>query len=221
MNPQDLDRISFITRHFKQLKGLETTVPFGLVWLSLGIGYLLLPRPVPSEGSPGFLLAALACILGAFVFRHRARAYYRAVFGEVELPSLHPFPKDWSAYLLVLAVLLIPALAYAASGWSNGVPGFLLVLFSAEFLCRWVWRGHRLFQAHWLVLGILLLGIRPLISSVPEWEQLAVVALLLSVAYILGGLLDHRLLVREMGRLAAPPHEIEATAATAELETQR
>ncbi len=218
MNPQDLDRIHFITRHFKHLKGLETAVPVGLAWLSLGIIYFLLPRPVPPEGSPGFLLMVLACVLGSFVLRRVAQSYYRAVFGEVEVPATRSFPKDWSTYLLVLVVLLIPALAYAASGWSNGVPGFLCVLFSAEFLCRWIWRGHRLFQAHWLVFGILLLGAQSLISSVPEWERLGVVALLFSAAYILGGLLDHRLLVREMGQLAALPHQIEATAG---METQR
>ena len=53
----------------------------------------------------------LACVLGSFVLRRVAQSYYRAVFGEVELPATRSFPKDWSTYLLVLVVLLIPALA--------------------------------------------------------------------------------------------------------------
>jgi len=208
VNPKDFDRIRFITRHFKELKGLERDVPTGLLGLGMGIN-----RLTQSESSFLPLLLLFACILGSFLLRHRAGSYYRAIFGEVEQPQKSPIP--WGAYLLVL---MISALVFLEGGGlrNDVIPRLFLSAYSATFICRWIWRGYR--RSQWLAFVILLLGAQPLVSIVPGRDRLGFVVFLGGASTILGGLLDHRFLVREMGKLAAPPHE---TAAAAELERQR
>jgi hypothetical protein len=49
-----------------------------------------------------------------------------------------------------------------------------------------------------------------LVSAEGGWKGLVVQTL--GTALIPGGLLDHRFLIRQMGQLAASPHNIEATA---------
>jgi hypothetical protein len=211
VNPKDFDRIRFITRHFKELEGLERTVPTGLLSLSVGFSGFF------GESFLSILLV-IACWLGSFLLRRRARSYYRAIFGEVEQPQTSS-SIPWSAYLLVLMIL---ALVFVEGGGlrSDVFPRLLLSMYSAFFMCLWIWRGYRRTQVYWLALGILFLGAQPFVSIVPG-DRLGFVIFLSGAAMILGGLLDHRFLVREMDQLAAPLHEIEASAATAGMETQR
>ncbi|HEV7509597.1 MAG TPA: hypothetical protein VGS07_32285 [Thermoanaerobaculia bacterium] len=72
METRDLDRVHFITQHFKDLQGLRYGVPLGLITLGLG----------------GTTLLRVVLFLGALLLVFRARRYYRR-FGEVETRSVN------------------------------------------------------------------------------------------------------------------------------------
>lgn len=75
MEPQDLDRVRFVTRHFNDLQGLRWAVPLGAVALSLG-------GAVHFAGWPPYVVLLTA--LGALLLRLAARLYYTHSFGTVE-----------------------------------------------------------------------------------------------------------------------------------------
>jgi hypothetical protein len=81
METRDLDRVHFITQHFKDLQGLRYGAPLGLI--TLGLGGSILLRVV-------FFLAALLLVFGA-------RRFYRR-FGQVE-----PRPIDYAAEISVFS----------------------------------------------------------------------------------------------------------------------
>lgn len=76
MNAQKIDRIRFITQHFNELQGLRSSVPLGLVLLSLGAMTFFPSWPL--------LLLQLVVALGATALVLRSGPYYRRSFGEVE-----------------------------------------------------------------------------------------------------------------------------------------
>jgi hypothetical protein len=75
MEPQDLDRVRFVTRHFNDLQGLRWAVPLGLVALSLG-------GSIHFAGWPAY--AVLLTALGALLLRLGARRWYTHSFGTVD-----------------------------------------------------------------------------------------------------------------------------------------
>lgn len=82
MEPQNLDRIRFVTRHFNDLQGLRSLVPLGLITLSVGGTTYFSSWP--------FLLLRAAFLLGGIFLMFRAGSYYRKTFGEVEPQPVDP-----------------------------------------------------------------------------------------------------------------------------------
>jgi hypothetical protein len=208
MNPEDLDRILFITRRFQQLQGLRWMVPVGLVTLSVGLGSAFLPS------YPALLLAVLA---GAIFLSLRSRAYYLERFGKVE-PRHLPMREQIVIGAAVLAVYGLEPLTkrglyplelilYAGLAMLFLVPGFG-VLGEAQ-------RD----QTHYLLLGALFLLLalpsRAVQALFPWRARTGVDFMLCGTALILAGLLDHRFLVRNLEGLGASlsagtPQEIES-----------
>ena len=77
---RDLDSIRFVTRHFKDLQGLRSMVPLGLLQLTPGIiaGFGGVPRLLP--WIIGFQVVVS---VAAFFLMFRSRSYYRS-YGHVE-----------------------------------------------------------------------------------------------------------------------------------------
>jgi hypothetical protein len=93
-------------------------------------------------------------------------------------------------------------------------------IFGALFLGTWLWRGHRLSQGHYLVLGVLLLGFAALGVAlgfvlpalwnlgivgiarffVPPLGNMQIAQIVCGASFVLAGLLDHWQLVRVLGR---------------------
>ena len=86
---RDLDSIRFVTRHFKDLQGLRSMVPLGLLQLAPGIiaGFGGVPRLLP--WIIGFQVVAS---VAAFFLMFSSRSYYRS-YGHVE-PKRAAFAKD-------------------------------------------------------------------------------------------------------------------------------
>jgi hypothetical protein len=219
MNPQDLDRIRFVTRHFYDLQGLQRVL-LGLLCLVVG---LATPSPI------GLALIALLW-LPAIRLSRRARAYYRSELGEVERQAVNPLSPRGQRVVVVLALALVAAwlaLAFylqdhviqhpAPSPVVIGRFGFLIP--GAVSIGIWRWRGSCRWQAHYLVFGLLCLGLaapiealRPIQLIVSRREG---VWLLLGAFQLVTGLFDHLVLVRTMTRLSAV-HGALAGAARAE-----
>jgi hypothetical protein len=76
MNHRELERIRTVTRHFAALKGLEETVPMGLLLVALGLAW-------GHVGRQWYLIFLGFCAAGVLI-RVLAPRYYRTRFGEVE-----------------------------------------------------------------------------------------------------------------------------------------
>jgi hypothetical protein len=76
VNAQKIDHIRFITQHFRELQGLRSSVPLGLILLSLGATAFFPRWPL--------LLLQFAVTLGSTALIFRSGPYYRRSFGEVE-----------------------------------------------------------------------------------------------------------------------------------------
>jgi len=106
----------------------------------------------------------------------------------------------------------------AQEAWATLKVQMTYGLYGSLFLGVWLWRGHRLSQSHYLITGLLLLGLSALAACLgfglrdPRSLRLAstllapvaahfwLALLLCGASAILVGLLDHRQLVRAAGR---------------------
>jgi hypothetical protein len=210
--PPDLDRIRFVTRSYLNLQGLRSQVPVGAQWISFAIG-----------GWLGVSLCLLACVW----MLAGAPTYYRWRFGEVEQSARTRMPDamGWAriAALAALTGILCYALPYQLAGpEAQADPGFLGPLrwlaFGASVLVGfWACGGCAREQRYYPVLAALLLAtLLWLALARPAYPTAAEAQALGGAAFVLGGLLDHRLLVRSLPRAA----EEEATAADTATDTE-
>ncbi len=90
MTNRDLDRIRFVTRHFKELQGLRLLIPLGLLQIASGMtgGFAKVPRLAPWT----LALHGMAVVV-AFFLLFRAASYYRS-YGYVEPQRGAPFARD-------------------------------------------------------------------------------------------------------------------------------
>lgn len=227
MNPKDLDRIRFVTRHYGALQGLRGMVPIGLIGLMCGLDSTVSRNSSRAVDVP-VLLLQVAALAAAMFLTFGTKSYYARRFGEVERqPANWPYPfsalspagaalrgdsfaaprrQVMLAFALALAV---PAGAYAAHPSPVLMARPFYLVYGLIFVCTWIWRGSRGCQVHYLLLGVLLLGLAApgshtgfLMPGLAKLESSLIVG---GTCLILAGLLDHRLLVRTMGRLAAEP----------------
>jgi hypothetical protein len=188
MNPEDLDRIRFVTRHFGDLKGLQSTVPVGLIMLSIGLNGL---------GLDLLSWISMAVTCGAMGLMFLSRRYYRARFGEVESQSVGP-SRAWRRVALAVGVFGAVFLALGPLRRDR----VFYILYGTLLLFTWIWRGSRLAQGYYLVLGGLLLGLAlPGAVLPPVRNPRGMTFTLCGAAMILAGLLDHWLLVRTLKRV--------------------
>jgi hypothetical protein len=92
MEPPDLERIRFTTKHFNDLQGLRLGVPLGLMTL----------------GCAGPAAVRIVLFLGALLLMVGAKRYYRNAFGAVEQQS-----DDFAALSIYSPAGPIPRLAMA------------------------------------------------------------------------------------------------------------
>jgi hypothetical protein len=128
---------------------------------------------------------------------------------------LVPFASVWAILWVGRPVLAIDH----PTDWSHLVPQTVMMyfLFGALFLGTWLWRGHRLSQGHYLILGFLLLGLASLGVALgfglptlwdlgiarffpPALGRVQVAWIVCGASLALAGLLDHWQLVRVLGQ---------------------
>jgi hypothetical protein len=217
MTAHDLDRIRFVSRHFRALQGLRLRVPFGLflVARTLWPDHQLSVRQV---------LLVLALPAAAGILAWRAKSYYDDHLGHVEPPRVNPLgPRAqlavavgalllWTSFLILIFALPSAfdrhSAGSAAAAPHNATAAVLeLLAWSGIFFGTWIVRGRSFLQSHYLFLGVLFLAL-----ALPEHASGLAFLGALSVrpagivegaALALGGLLDHWLLVHTMSALAS------------------
>jgi len=95
MNPNDLDRIRFVTRHFQRLQGLQALVPFGLLNLALGALAAIFHRQPAPASKAAWLYCLLASCAGCLLLGFLAKLYYAKRFGEVERQTAYDAARRW------------------------------------------------------------------------------------------------------------------------------
>jgi len=218
MDTQHLDQIRFVARHYQDLQGLRNLVPTGLCAIGIGVSFLrpaslLDPRAFVVSIAEFFLCLAIG--VGGLRLWLSAKSYYRRAFGEVERRPVSQVLLNSVVELGVTVVLFYLAFRAVVS---FGTVRSTFIAYGSWLLGRWVWMEGRLSQAHYLVLGALLVGIGapgPLSAFFrTDLASRGIAQILCGTALVLAGLVDHQQLVRIMGQLPAPSRESEAAAST-------
>jgi hypothetical protein len=217
MKPRDLDRIGFVTRHFTELQGLRARVPLGLMMASGGL-FGVSPRLI-------LLLPYLGILAGAVFLVFRLKSYYRDTFGEVERPARRPVNRWEEFWYLGVPIaaggVLLLVTFLAGDSTHDSLMRLRCVVYSVGFFAIWFQREHRLSDGHYLVPGLVFLGLAaPGKSSAflfPALVNSSMAQILCGAALILAGLLDHRQLVRSLGPAGAPAPELAGAAQVEEL----
>lgn len=205
---RDLERVRYVTENYENLQGL-TRVPIGLalliVWAFFLIsGFEISSQPVADIFITLSLLAGGVLILLFF----RIRKYYTRRYGRVRV-----FPRLFSRRravggVVALTILFAGVFFMLWLGVSVELGSLPLILFGLglmEMIDRW---PERWLRPHYFVAGALAalagLGLLFLVLSsirYPDVLILHLISVFISIVLVIGGVLDHILLVRTMKRL--------------------
>jgi len=196
VDTRDLDRIRFVTRHFKELQGLALTFPLGLVVLATRLMHALSRAGFDREASA----VAVVGVALAVVISFAASRFYRRRFGHIE-PRRERRTLVESVIGLIAILLLAASGGFAAGTWVVGFPFFVGLYFFGDWLAL---RAPTLL-VHRAVAGaaFIVLGFAMVARALPVHgsDANAVVVALAGLAFVVVGLLDHRQLVRTMAGL--------------------
>jgi hypothetical protein len=189
----DLDEVRAITANYFFWQGLR--------WIPLGIGLmvvaanLLAPRLFGSMG----LLASLVILAAALWMSTTALGgYYRRHFGRVRAdPRLHA-RRDSIKWMVVYPAMLVSMTIDMKLSLPVLISGFVWGA-SVEAYRRSTGGG----RLHYVVAAVACaaFGLLPLGGAVPAGRDgMSVLVGLFGFIYVVGGILDHRSLVRALGR---------------------
>jgi hypothetical protein len=196
MDVRNLDRIGFVTRHFKDLQGLRIMVPLGMNFLILGL------RTWIAQRSAALALLWMAALFTAeMLLMSRSGRYYRRIFGDVDM-KIPITLGEWLPMLVLTPSGLLFLWAVGSLSWGRAI----CLYFSSALLAAWYRREFRWFTSYYLVFGVLLLVVAVL---APVGEKVAFD--LCGISMIVAGLLDHWQLVHTLGKL--PPPDLDEVAA--------
>lgn len=187
----DLPRVRFVTGQFCSLQGLRI-VPIGLYLVLFAAGWL---------GRQGDCTLQLPAILLALALYLAAGRYYERRFGRVQRASQR------AVEALIVVVALIAFVAAGALNAAGQLPVSMTGLAMAAFLFA-VYAAHgSRYRWHYAVLGagMLVLSLLPLVWKQPGLDLDRVLLGAFGLAYVVGGMLDHLLLVRTLKPLPDEP----------------
>jgi hypothetical protein len=201
MDHQQLSRIQLLSRRFLELQGLRVALAGGTLAIVLG-GYMLATPPNHTGVSIAVLMAFLLMIPGElWLHQYYARTVGRQVPKPAKLWQTLVF---FNVYFVIGMYLNRRFPEIPAGGPTMGI----VVLYSLLVTIRdWPWRAHYLLVALAVVSAFV-----PNVVGVEEIDRgrtLAMTTFAGAVAFVIAGLLDHRLLMR----LTAEARQPEAAAA--------
>lgn len=183
--------VRYITRNFDALQGLKM-VPFGLFFLAMGAGWL---------GEQGDLSLSLPAFVLTLLVSWLISRYYTRIFGRVNSERSNLVNN----FLLPLAVILILWVA-AAIDYSMRLPVSVFGLTLAIILFFWWWLQEQRTRIHYAIMAslIVLISLAPLAGIGEGWLIIqpsgTVFHLLVGAIFVLGGILDHLILVKSFNQ---------------------
>lgn len=183
--------VRYITRNFDALQGLKM-VPFGLFFLAMGAGWL---------GEQGDLSLSLPAFVLTLLVSWLISRYYTRNFGRVNSERSNLVNN----FLLPLAVILILWVA-AAIDYSMRLPVSVFGLTLAIILFFWWWLQEQRTRIHYAIMAslIVLISLAPLAGIGEGWLIIqppgTVFHLLVGAIFVLGGILDHLILVKSFNQ---------------------
>ena len=183
--------VRYITRNFDALQGLKM-VPFGLFFLAMGAGWL---------GEQGDLSLSLPAFVLTLLVSWLISRYYTRNFGRVNSERSNLVNN----FLLPLAVILILWVA-AAIDYSMRLPVSVFGLTLAIILSFWWWLQEQRTRIHYAIMAslIVLISLAPLAGIGEGWLIIqpsgTVFHLLVGAIFVLGGILDHLILVKSFNQ---------------------
>lgn len=183
--------VRYITRNFDALQGLKM-VPFGLFFLAMGAGWL---------GEQGDLSLSLPAFVLTLLVSWLISRYYTRIIGRVNSERSNLVNN----FLLPLAVILILWVA-AAIDYSMRLPVSVFGLTLAIILFFWWWLQEQRTRIHYAIMAslIVLISLAPLAGIGEGWLIIqpsgTVFHLLVGAIFVLGGILDHLILVKSFNQ---------------------
>ena len=212
MDPDEVDRIRFVTRRYQDLQGLRQLVilPACLLafWSQPYVKLLRYDGPVAAGVG---LLASLVPLLIVVWTRPLLDRYYRRRFGCVAADRQQRWLDVGPA-----AALLVTGLWIDMSRLGTSAPSAVLIagtLLGLHVTIRdWPWRAHHLIPAIGCAIGASATAMVPAMRVDNLQEMLRSPFTILMVSNIVAAYLDHRLLVRTLPPNSGDDAEIEAAA---------
>ena len=205
---RDLERVRYVTENYEDLQGL-TRVPAGLMVLFVYVfvvvtNFEITTKLVADVVLTLALLVGVLLIVGFFGIRR----YYRNRYGRVRVvPRVFRRRRAYGGLVTLVAMLVTSYLAL----WVYEIQNFELYPFlfiglgAMEVADRW---PELRFRPHYFVLGSLMvlfgLILLVLMFQGNQYSETLFLHLLMSIfvlQLVVGGILDHLLLVRTMKRL--------------------
>ncbi len=190
---QRLKYLRHITANYFCMQGLRM-VPFGIVLIITAVSS---PEwwPELANWAP---LPHLVGIAIAFVLFKVIGGYYERTFGHVQSMSRSNY--FWWGYGSALAAIL---LSFVIDAKLHPPVNVLGLTFAILILVYWGVMGS--FQTHYIIMATLLAGIS-LLPLQGVAVNSAIILVVVGSIYIIGGLLDHLVLVRTLKPLPEEPH---------------
>jgi hypothetical protein len=184
---KDLETAHFITKNYQALQGL-VLVPLGAFMLIFGLGRLL-GIPGFQQGDCSLMLIAFPIIIALTLL---ARKYYRQRFGEVRR-------EIWLVLGSVGGWFLLSMLDMT---WLGNLPVSFTMLGFALFFAMIAYASDgRRPHYYSLAAGLVLIAFLPLLDVVDKMDLFSGQwhgNLFVGAVLVIGGLLDHRLLIHTL-----------------------
>lgn len=205
---RDLERVRYVTENYEDLQGLAR-VPVGLLVLAVW-GFFLISNFEISSKFVADVVITLSLLIGGVMILlfFRIKGYYRRRYGRVRvIPNVFKKRRVYSGVIALVVSLLASYLALWMGVMENldPFPFILLGLGIMEVIDRW---PERRFRPHHFVVGVLMalsgLILWLLVLSDRQYPDALVLHLLTALfvlSLVVGGILDHLLLVRTMKSL--------------------
>jgi hypothetical protein len=175
----------------------------GLRWIPIGVALIVVAVDLLAKdffGPLGLLVGMLSLVVAFWMSTTGLRGYYRRNFGRVRAdPDLHA-RRESIKWMVVYPAMMASTIFDLKLSLPIVISGFVWAI-SLEAYRRSTGGG----RVHYVVAAaaLCIFGLLPLGGSVPTGKDgVAVLVGFFGLIYVIGGILDHRELVRVMGRAA-------------------
>lgn len=205
---RDLERVRYVAENYEYLQGL-TRIPVGLMSLVVYLlvvftGFEITTKFVADIVLTLALLVGVVLIVGFFGIRR----YYENRYGRVRvIPRIFRRRRIYGglvAFIIFLILFGLGFLTSAANVWEP-YPLFLVFMDVTEVIDRW---PERVIRPHYFIIGVLMAIAGSILWTMevsqvgyPEDIFLHLLAAVLILYLVVGGIVDHLLLVRTMKSL--------------------